>query len=132
MKAQIPYGYRIERGAAIPDPVEAPRLQHFFDLYVNRGYSVADARVMAEIDRCDQTCRNMLKNRIYLGTEYYPQLITSELMEKAEREIEARRGERHGHAQKYTPIPVLSSFTFVKPTHISAQTLYAGISPITL
>ena len=135
MRAQIPYGYKIENGAAVPHPEEESRLKSFFDLYVNHGCSVAEAKERAEIDRAEQTCRAMLTNPVYLGTDYYPRLISPGMMKKAEKAIEENRKAPAGQKRmSFQKTPVLRQFTFLSgdpPEGINrASWLYERIQPI--
>lgn len=135
MRAQIPYGYKIENGAAVPHPEEAYRLKEFFDLYVNHGCSIAEAKARAEIDRSAQTCRAMLTNTVYLGTDYYPRLITPGMMKKAEKAIEENRKAPAGQKRvAFQKTPVFTQFTFLPgepPEHVNcASWLYGRVQPI--
>ena len=127
MKAQIPYGYRIVNGAAIPDPDESAKLRKFFDLYVHHGCSIATAKARAGIDRCDKTARNMLTNPVYLGTGFYPALLDASLMEKAKEVVNEKGRERGRTVKAFEPIPVLSRFRFIPSSGRTPQDLYASI-----
>ncbi len=130
----IPYGYQIIDGKAVPHPVESTKLQVFFDRYVNHDDSVAVAAVMAEIRMANESCRRMLTNPIYLGTDYYPQLITPELMEKAKQAMAVKRKGCVGRkGSKLRPILVQTQFTFIPgnaPKSNRASWLYEQIQPI--
>ena len=130
----IPYGYEIVDGKAVPHPVESKKLQVFFDRYVIHGDSVAAAAAMAGIQMAKESCRRMLTNPIYLGTDYYPQLITPDLMEKAKQAMTAKRKGYVGRkGSRLKPIPVRTQFTFIPgnaPKSNRASWLYEQIQPI--
>lgn len=114
MSSGVPYGYRIRNGIAEPDPEEAPRLQLFFKYYL-QGSTASSAARIAGISRTSVCCRNMLKNPVYCGTDYYPQLISPVLMKAVEEEIEKRRlhrsGKKAGRKRKL-PYPAKTAFFF--------------------
>ena len=130
----IPYGYEIVDGKAVPHPVESKKLQVFFDRYVIHGDSVAAAAAMAGIQMAKESCRRMLTNPIYLGTDYYPQLITPDLMEKAKQAMTAKRKGYVGRkGSRLKPIPVRTQFTSIPgkaPETNRASWLYDQIQPI--
>ena len=130
----IPYGYKIENGVAAPHPEESERLRQFFTYYVYYDKSVAEAASLAEIWMTNESCRRMLTNLVYLGTDYYPQLITPDLMEKAKQAMaEKRKGYVGRKGSKLNPIPVQTQFTFIPregPETNRASWLYWCIQPI--
>lgn len=135
MRAQIPYGYRIENGMAVPHPEEASRLKEFFNLYVNHGCSIAEAKDRAEIDRSERTCRAILTNPVYLGTDYYPRLISPGMMKKAKKTVEEKRKGPAGQKRvRYQATPVRTQFAFLPgdpPADMNrAAWLYGRIQPI--
>lgn len=133
-RPSIPYGYQIIDGKAVQDPVESRKLRVFFDRYVNHGDSVAAAAAMAEIQMAKESCRRMLTNPVYLGTDYYPQLITPALMEKAKQAMTVKRKGYVGRkGSRLKPIPVRTQFTFnpsKAPETNRASWLYDQIQPI--
>lgn len=90
MRPKIPYGYRIVNGRAEADPVESRRLHSLFEQFLD-GMGVESAAKSAGIDRTPSCCRRMLDNPVYLGTDFYPQIVDAERMEQAVAEL-ARRG----------------------------------------
>lgn len=130
----IPFGYQIVDGKAVPHPEESKKLQVFFDRYVNHGDSVAAAAAMAEIQMAKESCRRMLTNPVYLGNDYYPQLITPDLMEKAKQAMAVKRKGCVGRkGSRLKPIPVWTQFTFTPgkaPETNRASWLYDQIQPI--
>ena len=133
-RPSIPYGYQIIDGKAVQDPVESRKLRVFFDRYVNHGDSVAAAAAMAEIQMAKESCHRMLTNPVYLGTDYYPQLITPARMEKAKQAMTVKRKGYVGRkGSRLKPIPVRTQFTFnpsKAPETNRASWLYDQIQPI--
>ena len=128
-RPMIPYGYKIENGAAIPHPEESEKLRRFFAFYVD-GYSIREAMKTAEINLSPTTCRNMLTNETYLGTDFYPRLIQPAVMKKAKaRALERGRNYSREHESKFKTLPVFTSFTFSGSAD-SASRLYECIQPI--
>ena len=129
-RPMIPYGYRIENGAAIPHPEESEKLQRFFTFYLD-GCSIREAAKAAGIERTGTTCRNMLTNETYLGTDFYPRLIQPDVMKKAKARAE-ERGQSYSREReaRYRVVPVRVSFTFTGVTpDLSASRLYECIQP---
>lgn len=81
--SHIPYGYRIEDGRAVFDEEKAEKVRTLFREYVELG-SIQAANRIAGIDKVHPFLGAMLKNRTYLGTDYYPRLIDDETFEKAQ------------------------------------------------
>ena len=123
----VPYGYQIINGKAVPHPEESRKLRDFFNYYTINGCSVAEAAARAEIEMT--TCRQMLTNRVYLGTDYYPQLITPDLMEKTEEAVRERSFRRGWRRSSFRPIAVRTQFIFTPGKAPSASRLYELIQP---
>ena len=130
-RPQIPYGYTIENGAAIPHPEESEKLRRFFAFYLD-GCSIREAAKAAGIERTGTTCRNMLTNETYLGTDFYPRLIPPDVMKKAKaRALERGRNYSRERVARYRVVPVRTSFTFTGATpDSSASRLYECIQPL--
>ena len=120
-----PYGYRISRGKACAEPREAMLLDRFYRIYLS-GSSVAQAGRAAGILRCRSCLAKMLRNKVYLGNSYYPQLIDKELFDAVQEERSNRcilssvvKRTRH-----YRPIPVQTRFRLIK------QPVPPGLDPV--
>lgn len=83
--SHIPYGYRIENGKALIDAEKANKVKKLFLGYL-RGLSLLTAAKEAGIDTYHGTAGKMLRNKRYLGDDYYPAIIDGETFEKAEAE----------------------------------------------
>ncbi|MBQ1491018.1 MAG: recombinase [Blautia sp.] len=103
-----PYGYRIVNGEAVADPVEAEKLKEFFERFIAGG-QIKPSAEEAGIMKTQPTCKRMLMNTVYLGTDYYPQIITKELFEAAQERIKEVSREKKGGRQIPT-LPVYTGF----------------------
>ncbi|WP_373844785.1 recombinase [Clostridium sp.] len=83
--SHIPYGYSIENGKALIDEEKANKVKNLFLGYL-RGLSLLAAAKEAGIDTYHGTAGKMLRNRRYLGDDYYPAIIDRDTFEKAEAE----------------------------------------------
>lgn len=112
-----PYGYRIENGKAIIDEQAAKQIKTLFQSYLT-GNSLAMAANKADIKAFHAGIGRMLRNKYYLGDEYYPAIINSDTFEAAEAE-RIRRARKLGRirepeAKKEVLYP--STFRFSKGT----------------
>ena len=108
--AQIPYGYRIEKGSIVIDTDAAAKISRFVESYLS-GLSVKEAKKAEEIPLSETTLNHLLKNSIYLGTDLYPPLTTAEVFSSVQKERERRT---HPATTKPSdPVPVKSRFTFI-------------------
>ena len=89
-----PYGYKIVKGKAVIDKVQAERVIRLFESYLC-GLSLRAAADSAGLSVTHCQAKNMLLNEKYLGTEYYPKIISKEIMDKAKAELR-KRAERLG------------------------------------
>ena len=92
--AHIPYGYKIEKGIAVIDEEKAEKIRNLYKGYLS-GHSLSIAAKTAGIDVYHGTAGSMLRNKYYLGDEYYPAIIDEETYEKAENE-RLKRAEKLG------------------------------------
>lgn len=84
-----PYGYRIHNGIAVVDEKEADKIRKLYQGYL-AGLSLSMAAKEADINVYHGTAGKMLRNKRYMGDDYYPRIIDNESFEKAEDE----RGKR--------------------------------------
>ena len=78
-----PYGYRIENGIAVVDEVDAERIKALYQEYIDCK-SMRAAAKKAGIDKTHSVIGRILKNKVYLGTVYYPQIIDEDIFAKAQ------------------------------------------------
>ncbi len=120
--AQIPYGYRIERGKAVIISEEAERIKQFLSLYLG-GCSIKAAGVEAGIHYSCYALIRLLRNRLYLGTDYYSAIIGRATFEAVN---EAYKKRTHTGQSKPSPItPVEKLFRFIAPSDEQAGKMSA-------
>ena len=105
--ASTPYGYKIVMGKAVIDPEAKARFDDFIDHYLG-GLSVKEANKIAGIPLSASSLNKLLRNETYLGTDYYPPLITAEVFYAVQEEREKRTHE--GTSAPVQPVPVKSRF----------------------
>lgn len=79
----IPYGYRIINETAFIDEKEAEILKTLFKEYINCGSMLASAR-KAGINMSHSKVGLILKNKTYLGSDFYPRIIDDYTFKKAQ------------------------------------------------
>ena len=86
-----PYGYRIEMVQAVIDEEQAAAVRTLLESYLG-GMGFAAAVEAAGLHVTHTQAKRMLTNEKYLGTDYYPALITREEMDAviAEKDRRAR------------------------------------------
>lgn len=124
-----PYGYEICDAKAVIVPAEAEKLRILFDRFVG-GFSFNDCAAESGIDRTPPTCKRMLGNPVYLGTDFYPQIIEWELFQKAQDELRFRKENRkpRPRVQRIVALPVYTQFDLLPSTlrTFSSQQSYAA------
>ena len=78
-----PYGYRIENGKAIVDDEKAEQIKLLFEAYLS-GDSLATAAKKAGIKAFHAGIGNILKNKRYVGDDFYPAIIDKGSFEATE------------------------------------------------
>lgn len=81
--AHIPYGYRIENGRAVVDEEQAAQVRKVYEEYLN-GKALMAAAKEAGLAMYHGSVGRILRNRHYLGDEFYPPIIDQLTFEKAE------------------------------------------------
>lgn len=99
-----PYGYRIEGGKAIIDETAAGQVKELFEGY-NSGLVLTVAAEKAGLKLYHASAKRMLQNERYVGDDYYPSIVDSEVFNKANNEIR-RRALALGRIKEYRePLP---------------------------
>lgn len=93
-----PYGYRLKNGKAVIHEDEARQIQEIARWYLS-GLSFVEAANRVGLTMYHGTVRNLLKNRKYLGTDFYPAILDQETFEAVETERK-RREEKLGRTHK--------------------------------
>lgn len=105
MTTHTPYGYKIENAQAVIDEPVAEKVRQLFVEFLYCG-SMRAAAVKVEIEKTHSVIGRLLKNEVYLGDEYYPQLIDEELFHKVQelRNSNARSQNRIRDYIKQAPV----------------------------
>ena len=90
----IPYGYRIENGRTVIDEEQAATVRDFFQNYIS-GMALMPAAEKVGLNLYHGSAGRMLRNKKYLGDDYYPAIIDKETFDKAE-EIRMSRAKALG------------------------------------
>lgn len=109
-----PYGYRIENGIAVVDEVDAERIKALYQEYIDCK-SMRAAAKKAGIDKTHSVIGRILKNKVYLGTVYYSQIIDEDIFAKAQ-EIRGNNAKSQNRIGAYRPHPKgeIGTFTIGK------------------
>lgn len=83
--SHTPYGYRIENGKAVIDTKAAEQIKALFKAYLSGG-SLNTAAKKAGIEASHGGIGRILRNRYYLGDEYYPAIIDADTFTSVEEE----------------------------------------------
>ena len=90
----IPYGYRIENGRAVIDEEQAATVREFFQNYIS-GMALVPAAEKVGLKLYHGSAGRMLRNKKYLGDDYYPAIVDKETFDRAE-EIRRSRAKALG------------------------------------
>ena len=101
MSAHIPYGYRISDGKAVVNEVQAKQIRALFSEYIS-GKTMKDAAKNAGLQVLHASVGKLLRNRHYLGDDYYPAIIDQGLFDKAE-EVRQSRASQLGRIRELKP-----------------------------
>lgn len=80
--SHTPYGYKILNGRAVVDATRARQIVNLFDEYI-KGASFKTAAEITGIAVTHSVVGRILKNEIYLGTEFYPAIIDKDRFDAA-------------------------------------------------
>ncbi|KAF5065373.1 hypothetical protein DSECCO2_274750 [anaerobic digester metagenome] len=86
-----PFGYRIENGKAVIDEEAAEQIKTLFQSYLS-GDSLATAAQKASIKGFHSGIGRILRNKRYIGDEFYPAIIDKDTFNTAEAERIIRAG----------------------------------------
>lgn len=81
--AHTPYGYRIVDGKAVVDEEQAANVQAIFMDYLS-GTALAVAAAKVGLKMYHGSVGRLLRNRHYLGDEFYPAIIDQETFDAVE------------------------------------------------
>lgn len=78
-----PYGYKIVDGQAVIDEPVAEKIRNLYAEFLTCG-SMRAAAAKAGIEKTHSVIGRLLKNEVYLGDEYYPQMIDEKIFCKVQ------------------------------------------------
>lgn len=85
-----PYGYKIVKGKAMIDLEAARQVRDLFRLYLS-GRSIKEAKEESGFPLSKGTAGHILERKVYVGTDFYPSIITKEMYDRVQEERERRR-----------------------------------------
>ena len=80
----IPYGYRVKDAKGIIYEPEADKVVALYRAYLEYD-SMSAAAKKVRINKIHGSIGRILKNTVYLGTDFYPQLLDEELFTKVQK-----------------------------------------------
>lgn len=93
--AHTPYGYRIVDGKALVDEEQAVNVQAIFMNYLS-GTALMAAAAKVGLKMYHGSVGRLLRNRHYLGDEFYPAIIDQETFDEVEeKRMEKAKGLGH-------------------------------------
>lgn len=105
-----PFGYIIEDGKAVIDETNAEKVRKLFHEYMECG-SMRVAAKKAGIDKTHSMIGRFLKNKVYVGTEYYPQIVDENTFAKVQ-EIRESNARSQNRIREYKVPPKAEIGTF--------------------
>ena len=99
MMGHTPYGYRIENGKAVIDEAAAAQVRELYKNYLS-GLSLTNAAKEAGLDLLHSGAKRMMRNRHYLGDNFYPAIIDKESFNAVEVEL-SKRSTKLGRNDRY-------------------------------
>lgn len=117
-----PFGYRIHDARAVAHAAEQQQLTQLFTAFV-AGAPLKACAKEAQIPRVPATCKRMLANATYLGTDFYPPLIPPDLFRRAQEELGRRAESRKPRKAKrrVACVPVLTEFVLLPAAQPAAS-----------
>ena len=86
-----PYGYKIVNGMAVIDEIEGAAVRKLYEGYLSGlGLQAAADEAGIAVNHCQ--AKRMMLNKKYLGTDYYPALVSEDIMEQVKTELTRRAG----------------------------------------
>lgn len=105
-----PYGYIIENGQAVIDELNAERVRMLFREYIECKSMRAAAKKVG-IEKTHSVIGRFLKNKVYVGTEFYPQIVDEDTFVKVQ-EIRENNAKSQNRIGAYRPHPKAEIGTF--------------------
>jgi hypothetical protein len=89
----VPYGYRIENGRARINEEEAERVLALYFSFLS-GKTMKEAAEIAGIRKTHSMFPRLLKDKHYIGDDYYPRIIEPDMFQKVQLAREKRKRKR--------------------------------------
>lgn len=105
------FGYTIKNGKAYIDKEKAAKVQKLFNGYIS-GLALRAAALEAGIDTFHGSAGRMLQNKKYMGTDFYPTIISEEIFVKAQSERENRAVKLGRVREVEEDLPIISPIKF--------------------
>ena len=117
--AHIPFGYKMIEGPALVAEPTTEQIKATYRYYFE-GKSLVDAANEAGLKMNHASVKRMLSNKKYLGTDYYPQIIDEETIERFQEELTRRASNlgRLDRKSKERNITIPTAFRF-KPADLT-------------
>lgn len=131
----IPYGYRIVDGKAVADDISSSRLLRFYKNFLS-GLPMSAAAKEAGLPVCPSLYPSLFYRAVYIGTDFYPAIMTPSYQLQLQAEYERRRASsnqgRHKRPKKTVPIHMYFRLRYPAPPAAAdpVQSLYDRIKPI--
>lgn len=94
-----PYGYRIVDGKAVIDEAAATQIRELYKNYLS-GLSLTNAAKEAGLDLLHSGAKRMMRNKHYLGDDFYPAIIDKGSFDAVEVELN-KRSTKLGRNNRY-------------------------------
>lgn len=101
--AHIPYGYKIVNGQAEVDVEQADKIRMFFEGYIS-GLALNVASEKVGLKLVHSSAGKILRNKRYLGDDFYPAIIDKETFDIAE-EMRIARADSLGRIRELEKKP---------------------------
>ena len=86
-----PYGYKIVNGMAVIDEIEGAAVRKLYEGYLSGlGLQAAADEAGIPVNHCQ--AKRMKLNKKYLGTDYYQDIVSEDIMEQVKAELTRRAG----------------------------------------
>lgn len=107
------FGYKIENGNAIIQEQEAEMIRRIFQNYLS-GMSLKNSAIAAGMPMAHSTVKNILRQKCYIGDDFYPAIVNAEVFAKTQTEL-THRAEKHFSGKLRNEPPIFRAFTLSVP-----------------
>ena len=100
-----PYGYKIINAQAVIDEPIAEKVRQLYAKYLESGSMRAAAKTVG-IEKTHSVIGRLLRNKVYLRTNYYPQIVDEEIFEKVQ-ELRSSNAKSQNRIREFEAPPEL-------------------------